>query len=338
MILKHYQRHLVVLVLTIISLAFTKSNSFAVQVPDAPYSFLESKDRVFLDEFFSLISLPLDSDNKESSNENTGDKVSSKDETTNAEASNEVHDISISISNNKYKVNSSDFSKVIVKQYTYDKKFIKEFELTSKSGILPYGNIKLIATDKYNNSALAEVENYKPQAYNFRDGELNILANLIHREVCVSYMSSKKPPYEARRASMAAGYVLVNRALNNHCGLGQTITKQLKSGQYGSTAYSEVSGSVKCKKCYQIALTCAKYDSTYNYCIKDDNTISPMTNDVAFQSGWCVHVGKNFAGECWWHLDSDNDGVEDNYGYCKDGRWDEFFEKCQCCTEHRYLK
>lgn len=294
--------------MTILPLTFIKVDSIEKQEANTPetLNFFDSRGKISLDKLSPNISLPINLRNEK---------------------------MSISISDNNYKVNSSNFSHVIIKQFTYDNKLIKEYISTEKSGTIPYGKIKIIAVDKFNNSTSKEVKNFKPQSYIFKNGELELLANLIHRELCVSTLESTHSKSESQRASMATGYCLINRALNNHCGIGKTITAQLDSIQYGTGGSAALSGKVKCNKCYQIALKCSKYDSTYNYCIQK-NSIVPMANDVTCQSGWCVKVGKDLEGECWWHFDTDQDGVEDNAGYSQDGNWDEFFEKCQCCTEH----
>lgn len=305
-------RDLAFLVLTILPLTFLKVDSIEKHESNTHerLSILEPRDRISLDKLSPNFSSPIFLGNAK---------------------------MSISLNNNNYKISSPNFSHVIIKQYSYDKKLIKEYISTEKSGTIPYGQIKVTAIDKFNNSTSKEIENFKPQSYIFRNGELTLLANLIHRELCVSTLEYKHSKSESQRAAMATGYCLINRAINNHGNIGKTITAQLDSIQYGTGGSAALSGKVVCDKCYKIALKCSKYDSTYNYCIRKKSVI-PMSNDVTCQSGWCVKVEKDLEGECWWHFDTDQDGVEDNAGHSQDGCWDEFFEKCQCCTEHWHTK
>ena len=246
----------------------------------------------------------------------------------------------ILIENKHFKVSDDNFSHLLIQQYSYDKKYIiNEYIIKDEEGILPSGYNKIKVFDKSCNYTNKEVAVWDIQPYQFQEGELNLLANLIHREMCVNTLVNiGHPKDEAQRASMATGYCLINKALNNHGGFGETITAQLNSGQYGSGGSSALSGPPKCKSCYEIALKCYKYDCNSIYVVNTDGSISNMTHDVSCQSGWCVHVGKDLEGSCWWHFDTDMDGIVDNEGLSQDGKWDEFFEKCQCCTEHWHIK
>lgn len=239
-----------------------------------------------------------------------------------------------------FTVNDENFSYMCIKQYTHDRKhLIREYTNKTKQLLLADGVNKITVYDHAGNRTFKEVETFDIQPYQFQEGELNLLANLIHREMCVNTLVNiGHPKDEAQRASMATGYCLINKALNNHGGFGETITAQLNSGQYGSGGSSALSGPPKCKSCYEIALKCYKYDCNSIYVVNTDGSISNMTHDVSCQSGWCVHVGKDLEGSCWWHFDTDMDGIVDNEGLSQDGKWDEFFEKCQCCTEHWHIK
>lgn len=249
-------------------------------------------------------------------------------------------ELSIDHTQKHFTVYDENFFYVHIERYTHDRKhLIRKYTTTNKQGIFSDGFNKVTVYDRAGNYTCKEVEVFDLQPYNFQEGELNLLANLIHREMCgYTLVELGHEKSEAQMASMATGYCLINKALNNHGGFGKTITEQLNSGQYGSGGSSDLSGPIKCQSCYELALKCYKYDCNSIYTISSKGDILPMTHDVSCQSGWCVHVGQNLAGNCWWHFDTDMDGIVDNEGLSQDGKWDEFFEKCQCCTEHWHIK
>lgn len=171
------------------------------------------------------------------------------------------------------------------------------------------------------------------QEYQFQGDELDLLARLIHRELCASSLTGSyygsHSEEEAIKATMACGYALINKALNNHAGKGNTISEQLVvPGVYSGLNSLEVlrNGKAPCELCLKAAELCSQYSCDYvtNY----DGV--PMPRNATFQSGWCAkRTPRLGALDCWWHFDVYNDGVDIDYDQ-NHSKYDEFFELCGC--------
>lgn len=182
-----------------------------------------------------------------------------------------------------------------------------------------------------NKSIIENVEEYMnigegaavTQAYVAQEGDLQLLANLLHHEGCEAYFTNVLGSSElGASASRVTGYVLLNRAILNYGGHGTTIREQiLAPGQY-STAYDVTEGeAVTCDLCLANAEWCLTYDCSS---VVSPSSNTPMPRNVVGQSGWCQcspDIGKF---NCWWWVDTTGDGQPTEYS---GGAFDTFF--CQ---------
>lgn len=189
------------------------------------------------------------------------------------------------------------------------------------------GNYIRIILRDLEDSIVEDVESYMKiddggyvstaQPYQAQDGELELLAALICHEGGAPYwMNCHNFDEEtAMAAAEAVGYVCINRALTNYGGYGTTITEQINApGQYASA--EELANYDYCEKCLEAAEWCLKYD-----CMSITNPDGEeMTREVQGQSGWC-HCN----GQCWWWIDTTEDGERTTYDDTNGAAWDTFF-------------
>jgi len=140
------------------------------------------------------------------------------------------------------------------------------------------------------------------QPYEAQEGDLELLASLIHHENCVG-ASSYLGEEDAERASKATGYVCVNRALVNFGNHGTTIRDQIAApGQY-ATKDVVLNETTYCDGCLEMA----EWDLTYDCnSITNPGTGEEMTRSTVFQAGFCQCSGGKY--HCWWVCDNARDG------------------------------
>ena len=221
-------------------------------------------------------------------------------------------------------------------------------EPQSSEDIKPNGNyIRLIFRD-LEDTVVEDIENYIPtsedggnsnivqvdQEYKAQDGDLELLARIIHHECCASYAGDLLENDElGELTAKTTGYVMINRAIVDYGGYGKTLKEQLVApGQY-ECADEVLSDTSICEDCLKCAEHCLKYDC---FCIESPTNKKAMTRNVLAQSGWCWCTGANDGDghdcpgsnlkHCWYTADFNGDGKTTMYDG-SNAQYDEFF--CQ---------
>ena len=156
------------------------------------------------------------------------------------------------------------------------------------------------------------------QKYKFSKDEITLLAYVINQEAApeglVQYMDTSKSVYDtpeeqAQAYARAVGYVLVNRALQNYGGYGETIEAQSSNPTQYSSGYTiakakaaDQHGKISIGS-KEAAEHCAKYGC--------ESVVNPdgeeMTEDVTGESAW------TFGHKIFWWLDTNQNGKQDIY-------------------------
>lgn len=165
------------------------------------------------------------------------------------------------------------------------------------------------------------------QPYQFTEEEVEIIAKLISHEGTPEYFSSVLGDSDlGMEASKVTAYVLVNRALLNYGGHGNTILEQLTApGQYaGADTLEEWKNIEITPGAMQVAEWVSKYDCSSVLNPKGE----PMTRNVVGQSGWCQCKPDGVPGEtCWWWIDTTGDGQVTQANSRGDPPYDTFYCK-----------
>ena len=204
------------------------------------------------------------------------------------------------------------------------------------------GNYLRILMDDVRRDNVENVEDYMKlnepddsltsQPYVAQPGDDVLLANVMHLEGCVNGWSGRGfDSLTSQYANMAAGYVLLNRALINYGGHGTTIRDQLFAPNQYATATAADVPEILCNDCYANAQICLKFDCNYVKNPRGDT----MTRDVLGQSGWDQCADNNPPGRnCFWWIDTNRNGVVETYDSTGGEYWDTFF--CYSATYSQY--
>ena len=170
-----------------------------------------------------------------------------------------------------------------------------------------------------------EEEMFPRQPYIAQEGDLELLANVMHHENCYDALISayNMSDIDAEGGNKGTGYVIINRALVNYGNYGTTIREQiLAPGQY-ATAYVTELTTVECQTCLEAAEWCLTWDCMSLFNSKGEH----MVRNVLSQSGWCFcHEGA--PGEnCFLYLDTVDKGTVNEYTSATPNIFDEFFCK-----------